>query len=371
MGRRIKLLLKNSELWIRRNYIRRKWANGNAKLVSVPATEAPVSDPCNILMLRQDRIGDVLVSVPIIRLLRNAFPSSTITMVLSSNNHSARMAVDPYVNNVIVYRKGLAGILALRSRLRKSKYDVAIDLTDNASSISGLILQFAAATYSIGIDKENRGAYTHVVPPADRASVHIVERIARLLWPLGIDSLAQDLRLSFPLSTLDRLSARGRVRNASQYRKVFGINISGSEESRMHSETALIEIARWCVHEFPSVETVLMGAPQHSEMLARIQSATGCRSIPVSSSFAEWAANISELDALLTPDTSTVHLASAFQIPSVVLYVHFRQDLLPWYPYKTDCFPVKTLTGPISSIPVHEIENAIRKCLQTLNVSVS
>ncbi|HLP27856.1 MAG TPA: glycosyltransferase family 9 protein [Candidatus Didemnitutus sp.] len=355
--------LKPIELWIRRHFNRHIGAQRIPILVSSPQLAIPVEDPVRILVLRQDRIGDVLVSVPVIRALRERFSAATIDMVMSQNNIAVLDAVAPFINDVIVHHKGLPGLLRTQKELRSRRYDVVIDLMDNASSTSALLIRSSRARYAVGIDKENRGVYTHVVPLADRASVHIVDRIARLLWPFAIDPSTIDLHLAFPLRGQDVQDAYATVRAPSSAVKILGVNISGSDVSRMYTEVGIIDIVNHCMTSHTQFETVVMCAAQHQEMQERISRATGARAIPPTASFGAWAANIAQLDAFFTPDTSSVHLAAAFNIPSVVLYVHDRADLMPWYPYDTPCFPVETTTGTIAEIPIRDILRAVDQLL--------
>ena len=44
---------------------------------------------------------------------------------------------------------------------------------------------------------------------------------------------------------------------------------------------------------------------------------------------------ISKLNFLFTPDTSTVHLASAFRVPMFGIYVQYNTNDLPWTPYQS------------------------------------
>jgi ADP-heptose:LPS heptosyltransferase len=335
-------------------------------VVTVPDDVLHLAPNARILVLRQDRIGDVLVSIPVLRALRTYRPDAEIHMVLSTNNIAVRDAVEPYVSHIHVYRKGLAGLLRVRRELRKGRYDVVIDLMDNPSSTSAMLVTAANARYAIGIDKENRGVYTHVVPRADRAHVHIVERIARLLMPFGIDPERMDLHLAFPVNDDDIAMAERRVRPDGKRRPIFGMNISGSDITRMYPEDKVIRLARHARTRFTHIETVILAAPSHREMQERIASASGCRAIEPSQSFRSWASVIRVCDAVFTPDTSTVHLAAAFDTPSVVLYVHDRADLMPWYPYGAPSWPVETSTNAIANIPVEDVMAAIESCLETV-----
>lgn len=348
--------IKRLELAVRRRYNRWVSRGEDPIVVTQPLANAIVSDTARILLLRQDRIGDVLVSTPIIAELRARFPRATIDMVLSTNNVAVRFAIEPYVDHLHVFRKGLIDLLRLRQALRRAKYDVVIDLMDNASSTSGILIQGSRAPLAIGVDKENRRVYTHVVPLADRTVVHIVERIACVVWPLGFDIPHTNLRPRLPdvgTQTLDR--GRGNPTY------VLGVNISGSDVDRMYPEDQLKEvlgsIRAMYAEELQkgTFEIILMSAPHHNDIAKRIGQSLGMRVLDPMPSFRAFANAIGHCDMFFTPDTSAVHVAAAFNVPSLVLFAQDDRKLMPWYPYATRCWSCIAHNAPLAAIPPIDI----------------
>lgn len=360
-------LIKRLELAVRGWYNARVGRGAAPVIVDAPFECVQRSDVQRILLLRQDRIGDVIVSTPIIRALRHWMPHARIDMVLSTNNIAVRQAVEPYVDRIQVFRKSVLHLLLLRRALRRERYDLVIDLMDNASSTSALLVSGAHARFAIGVDKVNRGVYTHVVPLADQSRVHIVERIARLTWPLGISIEGDDLRLSFPLSDQQRSSARQALARDSSER-ILAVNISGSDTHRMYPEvkmiSALCQIREWCrSRSIDDVGMRIMSAPAHADMAKRIAAASGVAVIPPQSSYGSFAACITESDMLLTPDTSAVHVAAAHGIPSVVLFSQDARGLLPWTPYASPCWPCITDSGALEAINPSEVVHAVQQLI--------
>ena len=85
-----------------------------------------------ILISRTDRIGDVLLSTPVIKALREKFPQAYISMMVAP---LARDIVEgnPYLDEVIIYDKDGKHKSWLRSlkfagRLKKKKFDLAVIL---------------------------------------------------------------------------------------------------------------------------------------------------------------------------------------------------------------------------------------------------
>lgn len=362
-------LIKRLELAVRGWYNTRVGRGAEPVVVNAAHEIIRGAHVHRILLLRQDRIGDVIVSTPIIRALRRRMPDARIDMVLSTNNIAVRQAVEPYINRVHVFRKSLLHLLLLRRTLRRQRYDLVIDLMDNASSTSALLVSGAHAPYAIGVDKVNRGVYTHVVPLADQSRIHIVERIARLTWPLGISIEGDDLRLSFPLSDKQRAAARATIARGSSER-ILAVNISGSDTHRMYPEEKMIDalnqIRDWCrEHSMTDIGLRIMSAPMHAEMAQRIGAACGAAVVAPQSSYGSFAACIAESDMLLTPDTSAVHVAAAHGVPSVVLFSQDSRGLLPWTPYASKCWPCVTNSGALEAIDPDQVVHAVQQMLQS------
>src|SRR5438105_3224858 len=88
-----------------------------------------------ILVVRPDRIGDVVVSTPVIEGLKNRYPDSEIyflvrdavTPVIEHHNSlSGLMAYQPEGAH-----RGLSGIARLSRQMREMRFDVAVTLQAN------------------------------------------------------------------------------------------------------------------------------------------------------------------------------------------------------------------------------------------------
>ncbi len=359
--------VKRIELAVRRWYNSQVGSQGEPVVVGSPREAIPTAAIRKVLLLRQDRIGDVIVSTPIIKALREHLPTARIDMVLSTNNIAVRQAVEQWVDGIHVFRKSIASLLLLRRQLRRQRYDLVIDLMDNASSTSALLISGAQAPFAIGIDKVNRGVYSHVVPLADQSSVHIVERISRLTWPLGFEIGGENLRLEFPLTDAQRKSANAIMRRTSGA-MILALNVSGSDDHRMYPEAKMIEVLRHVrqlcdSNRVPRVGLRIMSAPAHAEMAERIGEVCGISVVKPQKSYAQFAACIAASDMLVTPDTSAVHVAAAHGVASVVLFSQDARGLMPWTPYKAPCWPCITLSGALEAIESKDVVSAVAAML--------
>jgi ADP-heptose:LPS heptosyltransferase len=319
-------LLKRIELSIRRLFISSVEKPFNGVLVEKPESILTTPNP-KILFLRQDRIGDVLVSTGLIKAVRDKYPNARIDIVLSTNNVAVQSAVSSMTDTQWIYQKSLSGLVSLILKLRSIKYDVVIDLMDNPSSTSTLLIQWCKANNSIGILKANATVYTHCVPLLDRANVHIIERIAQLLLPLGINPQEVELRPFYQIESITKPTDNSA--------KKLILNINGSRDNVWWGTDRFIQLIKYVQDDYPSFEIVVCSSKAYNKERLEIAVATGVHTIEPTDSFHEYVTILATSDILITPDTSIVHIASAFNIPCLAFYLQTDFGLLPWYPFKT------------------------------------
>jgi ADP-heptose:LPS heptosyltransferase len=359
----VSLYIKQLELFCRKLF-NSQYSGGTPEVLVKPRNVFDaIANPLRIVVLRQDRIGDVLVSTPLLQALRTSFPDATITMVLSTNNVAVREAVEPYVNDILVYKKGLLGFLSLRRQLIACKAHAVIDCMDNPSSTSALLMVASKAKIRLGIDKSNRGAYTHVVPMLDRASVNIVDRLLNISLAFGQNPVHTTYSVRYPLNSSDLQN----IANCIPKTKTRCIwSISGSDRFRMYPVEQVKAAISALAEEFPAIQWCVCSAPHHAHLLEGFSAVSNVVVIPPAERFPLFAAWISSADLLITPDTSTVHLAAAFTIPCVVFYYVFDSQLLPWYPYQTPVYPLIAKHQEVSSIPLDTVVETIRMAISLL-----
>ena len=84
----------------------------------------------NILIVRTDRIGDVVLTTPVIKALRQAYPGSRISILVVPATLDL-VNGNPYLNEVLIdnragIHRGLFGFLRLVYEIRLKRFDVAI-----------------------------------------------------------------------------------------------------------------------------------------------------------------------------------------------------------------------------------------------------
>ncbi len=151
-----------------------------------------------ILVIKLRHIGDVLLTVPTIRALKESFPGSEVSVLVNSGTEEM-LEGNPLVKEVIRYDRSVKGLPAARrmaaearlvKRLRSEKFDMTVDLT--GGDRPALLGFLSGARYRLGYRprggfKGKKLLYTHT---ADRPAVrtHTVLTDLGVVRAFGIDT---------------------------------------------------------------------------------------------------------------------------------------------------------------------------------------
>jgi ADP-heptose:LPS heptosyltransferase len=108
----------------------------------------------SILVIRLDRIGDLVVSIPAIKALKQVFPSSRITALLARSTADLARLV-PEIDEVIVY----GGFFPALAQLRERKFSLVVDLLMDYPLKTAALAFFAGGMITCGFDIESRGRF--------------------------------------------------------------------------------------------------------------------------------------------------------------------------------------------------------------------
>ncbi len=320
---------------------------------------------CKFLFIRQDRIGDVLVSTPLFALLKKHYPDAVVDVLLSTNNHFV-LENETVVRKRWIYTKRVISSLRSLAGIRAERYDFVIDLMDNPSATSTVIALLAGGKWNVGIDKGNRYAYDIVVPLLSRKDIHIVDRLAQLMTVFGIQPEREELRIRFSITRTSDQTIDDFIRSSSKTRRLIGVNISAGSDTRYWGTTKYQALLHLIQDRYGADSIIVMYKPSDRDRAEEIVKAAPAALLAPELNFNEFAALIRRLHVLITPDTSAVHLASAFRIPSVVLYVQSDTNLRIWEPYKTPCEPIVTKVDDLSTIPGPRVFEALQRLVKRL-----
>lgn len=174
--------------------------------------------PDRVLVIRHRAAGDLLLTTPALRALREGIPGTCID-VLAAKGMGALLEGNPDVDRVLTFdRRSLASQALLYARLARGGYSMAIDLVSNPRS--AFLAALTRARVRAGFDIPGRAwAYTVRAPrepigPGGRPALRYAPEAALdLVRALGVPSRGLDLR--FRVSTAARASIAAWLESAA------------------------------------------------------------------------------------------------------------------------------------------------------------
>ena len=298
----------------------------------------------NILCIRLDAIGDVLMTTPAIKALKQT-GDRQITL-LTSHSGAAIAALVPAIDRVIAYdppwmkattpRQSSQPELAMVERLRENEFDAAVIFT----VFSQNPLPSAFLCYLAGVPL--RLAHCHenpyqlltnwVLDPEPSSGIrHEVRRQLDLVATVGVQ--IADERLSLAVSD----NHYQRVRHLLQSR---GLNVEqpwvvmhpgATALSRRYPADAFAAVARRLALD-ANCHVVFTGTEPERSLVESIQSAMGVESVALVGelTLAEMAALLAIAPLLIANNTGPAHMAAAVGTPVVDLYALTNPQHTPW-----------------------------------------
>ena len=286
--------------------------------------------------MRLRQIGDVVFTTPAIHALRERFPDAHLTYVVEPAAAPV-VETNPYLNEVIVTPRGrgFAGLradLALGRRLRRDRYDVAIDF--HGGPRASLLTWLSRAPVRIGYEVVGRRwMYTRTVarPRALRAR-HSVENQWDLLESLGV---AQPSRERFPVEMPATPEADGTVAarfaaaGMSSGDRLVVMHVSAGNPFRRWPVESFAEVAAVLVSRHRKARILITSGPSESDAASRVIIDARTRLIPDDRSrvLASGDVSLVELRALVERaalyiggDSGPMHVAATSHVPIIALY---------------------------------------------------
>lgn len=330
------------------------------KNISSPLKKEEVT---NVLVLRYDAIGDMVVTLPVIRMLKQILPESNIDIIASTRNISI-LEYESIVRNKYVQPKGFFKSLIQASGLRKNKYDLILSLVLNDTTKAGLIANLASGKRAVKATIEHnkrRDIYSALfnlqIPLHEfRKKITMLELQCKFVAEIfGLKSYKQLIENRMSISEVDRKFAENTTNNLTPF---IVYNISSGNDYRTFSTEKNVDIIRRIITELSGYNIIIISAPNEQQKAEEIRDKVNNNRVVVfdSMSLTQIAAIINHSTIVFTPDTSIVHIASATQTPVFLIYSLLSSHVEEWLPYGVLFAYVRTKTrGPIENIETDEV----------------
>lgn len=291
-----------------------------------------------ILIVRTDRIGDVVLSTPVIKALRDAYPASFIAMMVSPYTKDM-VEGNPYLDETILFdkdsrHKGFWSSMRFALALKKKRFDLVLVL--HPTNRVHLVTFFAGIPRRVGFNRKFGFLLTDKISHQKQfGEKHESEYNLDFVRFLGIDP--KDKSLFVPVSCdaekwVDELLSRAGIKETD---RLLVIHPGASCPSKIWPNDRFALVADRLIERYGFKVFVIAGMKDK----ALAQQVVNRMHHPVTSLAGE--NSLSQLTSLLrrshlfiSNDSGPVHIASALGLPLISLMARNEPGLSPkrWGP---------------------------------------
>jgi ADP-heptose:LPS heptosyltransferase len=297
----------------------------------------------NLLCVRLDTIGDVLMTGPALRALRAATPNRRITLLTSPVGAEAA-ALMPGVDATIPYAAPWmkterapdpASDTAMAERLRERRFDAAVIFTVYTQSPlpAALLCHLAGIPLRLAHCRENPYLLlTDWIPETEPEGGvrHEVRRQLDLVAGVGAGTDGERLSLDVPAAARERIRERLAQLGLQPGGRWVVLHPGATADSRRYPPEGWSHVCRTLARNH-GLTVLLSGGDDEAELVTAVRRAAGAGVVVTDlPDLADFAALLEAAPLLLAGNTGPVHVAGAVGTPVVDVYALTNPQHTPW-----------------------------------------
>lgn len=300
----------------------------------------------NILVIRPDNMGDLIMSSPAIRALKETF-GCRIT-VLTSHLAAEAAKLIPEIDDTIItsvpwVKNGRPispdELMNLTQSIKARNFDACVVFTVYSQNPmpSAMLAWIAGIPKRLSYCRENPyDVINYWLPDPEPYNVilHQVERDLKLVKHVSATTSEQDIRLEIPTVAID--NAKTKLDEIMPGVTDFVVVHAGvSDLKRAYPLDKWIQLAKSITLKL-NLPVVFTGVASEKPLTDNLQKGTGNLSYSTAGIFTltELAAVLYKSRMLISVNTGPVHIASGLKLPVIVLYAQTNPQHTPWM---TEC----------------------------------
>jgi ADP-heptose:LPS heptosyltransferase len=311
-----------------------------------------VQETLKILVVRFSSIGDIVLTTPVVRMLKKQL--NTQVHYLTKSSYVSLLKNNPYIDSVYQIQNSISEVIV---DLKKEKYDYVIDLHSNLRT---QILKFRLGVAAKSFNKLNMEKFIMTNFKLDKMpKIHIVDRYLETVKHLGIKNDNQGL--DFFLSANDKMDINIFPKNYIVF------VIGGQHATKILPNEKIISIIKKV-----NKPVLLIGGPEDAHRGEEI--AKACNKVVNTCgkySILHSASLVQQATMVITHDTGMMHIAAAFNkkiysvwgntVPEFGMYPYLESE-------QSKRIEVKGLNcRPCSKIGYDKCPKGHFKCMQEID----
>ncbi|MBP7055767.1 MAG: glycosyltransferase family 9 protein [Candidatus Omnitrophica bacterium] len=266
-----------------------------------------------ILLLRLDRLGDLVLTIPVLDNLKFSYPDARITVMVRPNLEYMAKLIGS-IDEVSVYRDFFSAV----KLLKEARFDLVIDMFTDYRLLPAVLAFLSGAPKRIGFS----GGYRELL----FTDVVAKDRTGRSMVDINLDIVR---RLGIPVKVeIPRMVLRGPQKISTK--NFIAIHPGAFYPSQRWGADRFADIAGMLRDRY-DVDVVILGGPGEERLVEEIlKKAHLDRTEGVFPEAGQLASVIGSSRLLICNNSGPLHLAAALGIPTVSIMGPTDPDL--WWP---------------------------------------
>jgi len=335
-----------------------------------------MSDYKNILVVRTDRIGDVVLTTPALKALREKYPSAKISVLVSpttrdlvlNNENIDQVLIDDKEGS----HKGLFGFMSLVSSIKRMKFDVAV--VYHTKKRTNLLCFLAGIPQRVGYKNNKFGGLLNrpIEDTRHHGKKHEAEYCLDVLKELGVESSNLDLSVSINEDSEKWVENFFSDKKIVKDEKVIVVHAGASDPSKRWPEDRFAGLIDKFKQKF-KCRIILIGDESLIEVSERIISISNniVTDMTGKTDISQIISLLKRCDLLISNDSGPVHIAAALKTPVISIFTRNQPGINPerWGPLGESSRTLKVpFSDEISYEKAGEIDEKYRNFIQINDV---
>ncbi|MBL7085213.1 MAG: lipopolysaccharide heptosyltransferase II [Candidatus Omnitrophica bacterium] len=291
-----------------------------------------------ILIIRTDRIGDVLLSTPAIKALRKKFPQSHIAAMVRPYARDIVLG-NPYLDELIIYDKygvqrSFWSSIRFAWALRKKRFDLALML--HPTNRAHLLAFLAGIKKRVGFNRKIGFLLTDKIEhKKQKGQKHELEYTLDVIRFLGIKPEDKDLFMPIRKDSemyIEEFLASQQIQKGE---KLIALHPAASCPSKVWPTERFAQVAEKLAVEFKA-KIVLVAGPDDVDIGRNLLKLMRCSCIDAAgkTTVSQLASLLRRCCLFISNDSGPVHIATALGVPVVAIFGRAQAGLSPrrWGP---------------------------------------
>lgn len=286
------------------------------------------TDIREILVVRTAYIGDVIMTLPILKPLRELYPDARITFLTSSKAKEV-LENNPYIDEILTYdafwfypnghKRAIRDYLTFLRILRSKQYDLVIEARADIRDIL-LLAYLSRGRYRVSY-KVGGGGYllTHVVP--FQKIKHRIDYHLDIVKFLGVS--VDRVEWNIYLSHEERSTANALLSQEGILRSdlLIGIHPGGRKDLKCWAMDRFAGVADGLISAY-GAKVIFTGSLHERGLIDDIIKIMHYRAVNLAGeiNLRVLSALIERLDLFICNDSAPLHIASAMKTPTVAIF---------------------------------------------------